>query len=88
MLIVAHVIAALLGIVAAAIALFMPSQITLRVTYMFTAITFASGSYLVWKLHAPLAQACLSGLVYLTCVVFASVATRIRLSRLNASHIS
>ena len=83
MLIITHILIALLGLAAATYGLFVPSQRTLRITYGLTAATFASGTYLVWHLHAPILQSCLSGLTYLGAIL---VATALSQRRMRANH--
>jgi len=81
MLIVLHVVIALCGLAMATYGLIVPSKTKLRITYGLTAATFASGTYLVWQLHSPILQSCLSGLTYLSLILVATVATRYRLAR-------
>ena len=81
MLILTNVIIALLGLAQATYGLIVPSQGKLRVTYALTAATFVSGSYLVWHLHAPVLQSCLSGLTYLGLILAATLATQYRMHR-------
>lgn len=80
MLIFTHVVIALLGLVQATYGLIKPSQKKLHATYTFTAATFASGTYLVWHLHANILQSCMSGLMYLSLIVAATVAAQYRLA--------
>jgi hypothetical protein len=81
MLILIHVMIALLGLVQASYGLIVPSKGKLRVTYALTTATFVSGSYLVWHLHAPVLQSCLSGLTYLGVILAATFATQYRMHR-------
>lgn len=80
MLILTHVTIALLGLLQATYGLIVPSRGKLRATYALTAATFASGTYLVWHLHEPILQSCLSGLMYLAFIVAATAAAHHRLA--------
>ncbi|HSX07067.1 MAG TPA: hypothetical protein VLG92_05100 [Candidatus Saccharimonadia bacterium] len=64
MLLLVHIIIALLGVVQATYALFMPSQTKIHISYGLVAATLVSGTVLVWQMHLSLVQPCLSGLVY------------------------
>ena len=83
MFVVLHVGIAILGLVQASYGLIAPSRATLRTTYVLTAGTFASGTYLVWHLHANVLQSCMSGLTYLALIVAATAIARHRLGRLG-----
>lgn len=79
MLILTHIIIAFLGLAQATYGLIAPSKGKIKVTYMLTAATIGSGTYLVWHLHAPILQSCLSGLTYLSLIIAATLATQYRL---------
>ncbi len=81
MLIITHVVIAVLGLAEATYGLIAPSRGKLRITYALTAATLASGAYLVWSLHAPILQSCLSGLTYLSLILAATLATHYRLAK-------
>ncbi|HUB93323.1 MAG TPA: hypothetical protein VMB52_02365 [Verrucomicrobiae bacterium] len=81
MLIIIHVLIALAGLVQATYGLILPSHGKLRATYVLTAATFASGSYLVWRMHSPILQSCLSGLAYLGFVITATIVSQYRLRK-------
>jgi hypothetical protein len=85
MLIFTHVTIALLGLLQATYGLIAPSKAKLRITYGLTAATFASGTYLVWSMHAPVLQSCLSGLTYLSLIVAATLAAHYRLAKQTRS---
>lgn len=80
MLILTHVIIAFLGLAQATYGLVFPSQNKVKVTYLLTAATIGSGTYLVWHLHSPILQSCLSGLTYLSIIIAATLATQYRLA--------
>jgi hypothetical protein len=73
MLIVLHVTIALLSLVQATSALFVPTRRKLHVSYGLLAGTLLSGTYLVIVSHASLLSACASGLLY-TVVVLGLIA--------------
>lgn len=79
MTVILHVIIALASIGLASYAYVRPSVSTLRASYVFVGMTFASGFYLVWSSPAHMIQACMSGLVYLGIISVAIVAARHRL---------
>lgn len=78
---------ALAGLVQAAYGLIAPSRTKLRVTYGLTAATFASGTYLVWHLHTPILQSCLSGLTYLGAILVATVLSQRRMRANRSANI-
>ncbi len=65
MLVVFHVLSALISLIASTYLCFYPSRFKLFVSYGLTTMTLSSGTYLAWRSKAQLAQACVSGLVYL-----------------------
>lgn len=74
MIVLIHVLIALTSIGFSTYLFFSPSRSKLRVSYGLITATLASGTYLVWSTHAPLLQACTTGLIYLG-VVSIGVAT-------------
>lgn len=83
MLIFVHVTVALAGLAQATYGLVVPSLGKMRATYALTAATFATGTYLVWHLHEPVLQSCLSGLTYLAFILAATLAARYRLAHVS-----
>jgi len=65
MLLLIHISLALMSLVVATSALKAPSLRKIRLNYGLAAGTLASGTYLVFTSHAPLASSCTSGLLYL-----------------------
>ncbi len=65
MLILFHIAMALSSLVYATHLLFKPTVTRLRVTYSLSALTLASGTYLVWLKPVHIVSACTSGLLYL-----------------------
>lgn len=80
MLILLHVSSALGSVIIGGLAWLTPSVAKLRAVYGLIALTLASGSYLVWTMHAPMVQSCLSGVIYLAFVLFETFAARQRLA--------
>ena len=76
-----HVSVALLSLVCASLCLVAPSRRKLRVSYGLVAATLASGTYLVWSLHSPLLQSCVTGLMYLAAVAVLNTLAYRRLAR-------
>jgi len=76
-----HVSAALLSLAIASACLIAPSRRKLQVSYGLVAATLTSGTYLVWSLHSPLLQACVTGLMYLAAVAVLNVLAYRRLAR-------
>lgn len=65
MLLITHIIIALSSILTASWALILPSRFKLRLSIGLVISTIASGTVLVVSTHAPLQQACTTGLLYL-----------------------
>jgi hypothetical protein len=79
MLILVHVSVALLGLLAATHAAILRARWSLRASYGLVAATFVTGAALVLQAHAPLASACLSGLMYVAVATPLLVMARYRL---------
>lgn len=69
MILLIHIIVALSSIVASSISFVRPSKAKLRLTYGLTALTLATGTYLVVSTHSPLLSSCITGLLYLGVVL-------------------
>lgn len=80
MALVLHVIIALASIAWTGYVFFAPSKTGLELSYALVALTLATGTYLVWSAHAPLLQACVTGLAYLAVVFSGILAARYRLA--------
>lgn len=80
MIVLFHVITALCSIVAASLTAIFPSASRLRASGMLIGLTLLSGTYLVVQLHAPLLQACTSGLLYLAITLSGVAVARYRLA--------
>lgn len=67
-MILLHVIIAISTVGLAGISLLKPTKLNLNLSYLFTAMTFATGTYLVIISPANLVTTCISGLVFLSVV--------------------
>lgn len=83
MIIVLHILIALTSILAVSWAYIRPTSTNLRMTYGLTALTIASGTYLVVIMPAHMIQACTSGLLYLALMSLGIVFAHIKLVRLQ-----
>lgn len=79
-----HVLIALTGLMQATYGLIVPSHNKIRMTYLLTLATLVSGGYLVWHLHTPILQSCVSGLVYLGVTLVATLAAKYRLAQASS----
>ncbi len=80
MLVLIHVIIAISSIIFTAFVFVRPSKSKLKVSYSLTAITLASGTYLVWSTGAPILQSCVTGLIYLAVIFVGILATHYKLA--------
>lgn len=76
-----HIIIALASVGAATFAFARPSKLALYASSALVVLTLATGTYLVMSLHAPLVQACTTGLAYLACVSTGIAGAWYRLAR-------
>jgi hypothetical protein len=83
MIVFIHVLLALTSLVFSGLTYFSPSKNRLKISYVLIASTLASGTYLVISLHANMASACTSGLIYLAIVTFAAIGARYKLEIRN-----
>ncbi|HVS78890.1 MAG TPA: hypothetical protein VHD84_01210 [Candidatus Saccharimonadales bacterium] len=81
MLLVVHILIALGSIAFSGYTFLDPSETKLRSSYGLVAATLASGTYLVISTHAPLTQACLTGLLYLGIVSAGLLSAHLKLAR-------
>jgi len=86
MIVLLHILIAVTSVAYATWLYFSPSPAKLRVAYGLVATTVASGVYLVVAAPSHLAQACVTGLVYLGIVSAAILAARHKLAGLTDSH--
>ncbi len=84
MVLVAHIVIALSSLAVATHLLFSPSQRKFRMSYGLVGLTLLTGITLVWMHPAHLAQACVSGLIYLSAVFAMMVAAHHRLARTHS----
>jgi hypothetical protein len=79
MLILLHILIALSSLIFSGYVFFSPSKRKLNVSYGLVALTLASGTYLVIATNSAILAACTSGLLYLSCVLTATVAAHRKL---------
>lgn len=84
MIIALHILIALASMVAVSYAYIKPSVANLRLSYSLTALTIASGTYLVVIMPAHMIQACTSGLVYLSVMSVGILFARLKLAKLQS----
>jgi hypothetical protein len=80
MFVLLHVVIALASVCYTTYLFFRPTKKNFRTSYALIGLTFATGTYLVWRTHAPLLQSCLAGLTYLTVVSVGVAAAQYRIS--------
>lgn len=80
MILLTHILIALASLVSTAYAYASPSRAKLRASYGLMALTLTSGTYLVISTGAPLAQSCITGIVYVGVMSIAIIAARRRLA--------
>lgn len=80
MVLMTHIVIALTSVVYATYLFFKPSVNKLRISYFLVALTFASGSYLIWNNPSHIVQACVTGIIYLGIVLGTIVAARHKLA--------
>jgi hypothetical protein len=81
MLLISHLIIALSSLVAATAAVIYPSYSKLKLSYLLTAATIATGTALVIVTHSPLLSSCLAGLTYTAVALSLIVAAQKRLAK-------
>jgi hypothetical protein len=81
MLVLMHIVIACSSLLTSTWLLIAPSKGRLYTTYGLVAATILSGSYLVWKLHAPILQTCVTGLFYLGLVTVGIIVGQRKLAR-------
>jgi hypothetical protein len=85
MIILLHVVVALVSVVSALLTVLFPSRFRMQLSELLVAATLLSGTYLVLRMHALLAHACVSGLAYLAVTLSAMVFARRRLVSVKQS---
>lgn len=83
MIIILHVLIALTSLGLITYTYFRPSTKNLRASYALTALTIASGFYLVWAEPAAMIKACTTGLVYLVVMTAAIAMTQAKLAAIQ-----
>lgn len=80
MILALHILIALASLAYAGYVFFRPSDSGLKVTYSLVGLTLVSGTYLIWSQPVHMLQACISGLVYITVVLFAIALAQLKLA--------
>lgn len=81
MLLISHLIIALGSLVAATVAVVSPTSTKLRLSYLLTAATIATGTVLVIVTHSPLLSSCLAGLTYTAAALSLIITAQKRLAK-------
>lgn len=79
MLLVIHILSASTSILFSTYGLFSPSQLKLKISYLFIGSTFVTGTLLIFEKNVSLAHVCMSGLTYLAIALTEAYITRRRL---------
>lgn len=79
MLLLTHIAIASISLVFSTLGLFAPSQLKLKISYLFIAGTFMTGILLIVENSANLAHVCMSGILYLAVALTEAYVTRRRL---------
>ena len=80
MIVLLHVLIALSSMAYTGYVYLSPSKAKLNASYGLVAATIGSGTYLVWTTHAPMLEACVTGLVYLGIVLVGIAAAHHKLA--------
>ena len=83
MILLTHIIIACASLGFTGYAFISPSKSKIRVSYALVALTLGTGFFLLWDKPAHMAQACVSGLVYLGIVSAGIAAARHKLARVK-----
>lgn len=81
MLLVAHIVVAVTGLVVASMAFARPSHAKIQASYGFLAGTLLSGSLLIVVVNASILRTCMSGLLYTAVMYFGIAAARAKLAK-------
>ncbi len=87
MILLSHVVIALLSVAYTAYVFFVPSVSKLKVSYGLTALTIASGTYLVIQAPAHMTEACMAGLFYIVMMITMIVMVRSKLANTAGEQI-
>jgi hypothetical protein len=88
MIVLLHVAVAVAGLVAAAVAYFIPSLLKLRISYALTGLTLLSGTYLVVSNNARILHTCITGLIYTAITFYLMHSAQNKLISLSAERLS
>jgi hypothetical protein len=79
MLLIVHIVSASISLIFSTFGLFFPSLLKLKISYIFIAATFLTGTLLIFEKNVSLAHVCMSGLTYLAIALTEAYITRKRL---------
>ncbi len=83
-MLVFHIIIALTSVAYSTYLYSRPSKKKFYVTYSLVGLTLLSGGYLIWQTHAPMLQACTTGLIYIGVILVSAVPAHVKLARASA----
>jgi len=78
MIILIHILIALSSVCFSTYLFFKPTNRNFYINYSLIGMTFATGIYLVLSTHSSLLKSCITGLIYLGVVSFATAAAQYR----------
>jgi hypothetical protein len=81
MLLVAHIVVAVAGLITASAAFVRPSQSKIQASYGLLAGTLLSGSLLIIVANASILRTCMSGLLYTAVMYFGIAAAKAKLAK-------
>jgi hypothetical protein len=81
MLLVAHIVVAVAGLITASAAFVRPSQSKIQASYGLLAGTLLSGSSLIIVANASILRTCMSGLLYTAVMYFGIAAAKAKLAK-------
>lgn len=81
MLVLAHIVIALSGLILTGYSFFRPSKTMINISYALVIATIASGTALVFVSHANLVSACMTGLLYLGVALSGIIAAQRKLAK-------
>jgi len=86
MLLVLHILVALSGLASSTLAVLIPSNQKINLSFGLVLATIASGTILVISTHSPILQSCLAGLVYTGFCTSLIVSAKYRLAKANQTN--
>lgn len=80
MILALHIAVAMAGILSSLIAFISPSKRKIQLSFIFSALTFASGTFLIINEPAHMVQACIMGIFYLGITLSLGIGARNKLA--------